>query len=609
MAPVTGQVYKHRWSWLIQASPDDLWRILADTERFNEAAGLPIHKITETPRADGGMSYRGEVRKGLTALRWHEVPVNWVAPRWLEHTRIFDAGPLALLTARLEFEPADTATRFTVEIEAAARNLFGEAMLRFGFFPATRRMYQRQALAAEAFLQGAAGQPFAYEAPRPAAAARERAAELARRVEASGHGHGLAVDLVEHLFRAQGAELQHLRPLRFARERGLERRRVVELFLEATKAGLLQMRWHVLCPRCRISKAAVAALDALPKGAHCGTCNIDYDADFSRNVELGFSPAPAIRPVEAGAYCLFGPGSTPHIRLQLALGPGERREERADLPPGRYRLRTLEPGPAVEIDHEAGTFPSLRLEEEAFATGPPAPAGRVRIDNRTNRALVAIVEERPWVRDALTADRVTSLQAFRDLFSDQVLRPGDEVSVRRIALMFTDLRGSTALYNALGDSAAYRLVREHFAFLAEIVRAHDGALVKTIGDAVMASFADPGDALAAALAIRDNVASFNSRQQGPGVVLKLGLHEGPAIAVTLNGRLDYFGSTVNLAARLQGESGGGDIVVSETMAADPAVAGRLQGLAQRREAARLRGFDAPVAYLRLPGGAGDRPAH
>jgi class 3 adenylate cyclase len=392
-------------------------------------------------------------------------------------------------------------------------------------------------------------------------------------------------------------------------ERGLERRRVVELFLEATKAGLLQMRWHVLCPRCRISKAAVAALDALPKGAHCGTCNIDYDADFSRNVELGFSPAPAIRPVEAGAYCLFGPGSTPHIRLQLALGPGERREERADLPPGRYRLRTLEPGPAVEIDHEAGPFPSLRLEEEAFATGPPVPAGQVRIDNRTDRALVAIVEERPWVRDALTADRVTSLQAFRDLFSDQVLRPGDEVSVRRIALMFTDLRGSTALYNTVGDSVAYRLVREHFAFLAEIVRAHDGALVKTIGDAVMASFADPGDALAAALAIRDNVASFNSRQQGPGVVLKLGLHEGPAIAVTLNGRLDYFGSTVNLAARLQGESGGGDIVISETMAADPAVAGRLEGLARRRETARLRGFDAAVAFLRLPGGPGDRPAH
>ena len=66
MAPVTGQVYKHRWSWLIQASPDDLWRILADTERFNEAAGLPIHKITETPRADGGESYRAAVLKGLT---------------------------------------------------------------------------------------------------------------------------------------------------------------------------------------------------------------------------------------------------------------------------------------------------------------------------------------------------------------------------------------------------------------------------------------------------------------------------------------------------------------------------------------------------------------
>jgi class 3 adenylate cyclase len=77
------------------------------------------------------------------------------------------------------------------------------------------------------------------------------------------------------------------------------------------------------------------------------------------------------------------------------------------------------------------------------------------------------------------------------------------------------------------------------------------------------------------------------------------LHDGPSIAVTLNDRLDYFGSTVNLAARLQGESRGGDIVISKVLARDPAVAGLLSGLDAREEQAVLKGIEAPVDFLRI----------
>jgi class 3 adenylate cyclase len=138
-----------------------------------------------------------------------------------------------------------------------------------------------------------------------------------------------------------------------------------------------------------------------------------------------------------------------------------------------------------------------------------------------------VIEERAWLEDVLTADRVATLQAFRDLFSDQVLRPGDEVGIRRVTLLFSDLRGSTALYDAIGDAAAYRLVRDHFAYLAAIVREHEGTVVKTIGDAVMAAFHDPAEGLKAAIAMQERVASFNATAGAP-IVLKLGLHEGRA---------------------------------------------------------------------------------
>jgi class 3 adenylate cyclase len=215
-----------------------------------------------------------------------------------------------------------------------------------------------------------------------------------------------------------------------------------------------------------------------------------------------------------------------------------------------------------------------------MTAGPAAPPGQVRLRNDTGRPLTFVVEDRTWVEDALTADRATSLQAFRDLFS-----------------VFTDLKGSTALYRSIGDAGAYSLVRDHFAFLAGIVRAHSGAVVKTIGDAILAAFADPADGLAAAIAMQREVAGFNAERDGVGIVLKVGLHDGPSIAVTLNDRLDYFGSTVNLAARLQGESRGGDIVIS--IARDPAVVVLLSGLDAREEQAALKGIEAPVDFLRI----------
>jgi len=368
-------------------------------------------------------------------------------------------------------------------------------------------------------------------------------------------------------------------------------------------AGLLQLRWDLLCPRCRVAKGWSGGLDRLPQGAHCSSCNIDYERDFSKNVEASFHPAPAVRPLETGEYCMWGPMSVPHVKAQILLQPGETRELKATLPFGPYRFRTLEPGPEADVDWQAAGFPELILEDGTVAAGASAPSGMLRLSNRAQRPLVAIIEDRSWVADALTADRVTALQTFRDLFSDDVLRPGDEVAVGRIALLFSDLKGSTALYQSIGDASAYHLVRDHFAFMAKVIRDHEGAIVKTIGDAVMAAFVSPTQAVEAAIDIQRQIAAFNREshveEASPPIVIKLGVHSGPTIAVTLNDRLDYFGSTVNMAARLQGQSEGGDIVLSPEIAGDSIVAPLLAGFQVSRDQASLKGFDQPVMFFRL----------
>jgi len=267
----------------------------------------------------------------------------------------------------------------------------------------------------------------------------------------------------------------------------------------------------------------------------------------------------------------------------------------------------LHPGAEALAEWNAGGFPSLLVSADGVAAGAASPPGTVRISNRAGSERTVVVESRDWVREALTAHRVTTMQAFRDLFATEALRPGDEVGVGHVTLMFTDLRGSTALYSRIGDARAYQLVREHFAYMAEAVRAQNGGIVKTIGDAVMAAFSDPADAVRAALAIQGNVAQFNRAHglaDADGLVIKLGLHGGSCIAVTLNERLDYFGSTVNLAARLQGQSKGGDIVVSGALADDPVVAPLLREVPSATESAAVKGFAAPVAFIRLTPSAG-----
>jgi class 3 adenylate cyclase len=592
------------WEWEFEHAPAAMWPLLADTARFNEAAKVPKHQITEIPQADGSVHYFGVARIGPFDVKWQEKPVNWVSEQWFEHTRYFRNGPLKVLSAELHLEPGHRGCRARYSLSIEPANLVGKLMLG-KLLSSTKATFTRIANEAAAFVAGQRDQPFPFSAPAISDEAKRRVDRMVAEIEASPNGHGLARQLADYVLGAQEVDLWRVRPLALARAWGCPPRHAIEVCLQAVRAGLLQLRWDLLCPRCRVAKGWSGGLDRLPLGAHCSSCNIDYERHFSRNVEASFHPAPAVRPLESGEYCMWGPMSVPHVKAQVLLQPGETREIKAALPFGPYRFRTLEPGPEADIDWQSGGMPELILEDGKVAAGAPPPSGLLRLANRAQRPLIAIIEDRGWVADALTADRVTALQTFRDLFSDDVLRPGDEVAVGRIALLFSDLKGSTALYQSIGDASAYHLVRDHFAFMARVIREHEGAIVKTIGDAVMAAFVSPTQAIAAAIDIQREVASFNRESHGqegeasPPIVIKLGVHSGPTIAVTLNDRLDYFGSTVNMAARLQGQSEGGDIVLSPEIAEDAAVAPLLAGFQVARDQATLKGFDQPIMFVRL----------
>ncbi len=198
-----------------------------------------------------------------------------------------------------------------------------------------------------------------------------------------------------------------------------------------------------------------------------------------------------------------------------------------------------------------------------------------------------------WV----SAAYLTTLQDFRDLFSGEFLAPDRSFGIRSITLLFTDITGSTELYERLGDARAYALVQQHFELMTAVIRRREGGIVKTIGDAVMAAFPVNADALDAALEIQEGFAQVSEPLRQ--ITVKIGLHRGPTIAVTSNRMMDYFGRTVNVAARVQSASEPGEVLVTEAVLADPEAARRLQergGEMTRREVL-MKGIAGPVPVV------------
>ena len=571
--------YHYRWEWQLRSSPEALWPFVADTNRFNRDTGVPAVEQLLGPgeRLTNARRSLRLFRLGVP-VEWEEEPFEWVYPYRYGVLRRYSRGPVAEMRTLAELTPQPGGgTRLVYEVWAQPKNLLGHlaipaqiGILSQRSFDQAFRRYDRVASKTEASPLELAASDRVQFAP----GGRERLAAIKATLLARGASPDIFNPLVELIEQADDLALFRLRPYALADYWEKPRRAVLELCLLATRAGLLNFQWDVLCPLCRGPKQGGDSLGQIQSRVHCDSCNIDFDVNFDRSVELVFRPNPAIRPTAASSFCVGGPQVTPHIIAQQLLPPGDRRELALSLKEGRYRLRTLElrgglsmaaapdgaPGAAIPARESGWPDDELRLSL--------TPA--LQLENATVNEQLFIVERTAWNDQAATAAEVTTLQVFRDLFANEALRPGERISVGSLTILFTDLRDSTRLYRESGDAVAFGRVMSHFDILRAAISSEDGAVVKTIGDAVMAVFLRPINALRAIVKAQQELASPTDGT--PPFELKVGIHTGPCVAVTLNDRLDYFGSTVNIASRLEGLSGArGGIVISPAVHDDPEV--------------------------------------
>ena len=413
-----------------------------------------------------------------------------------------------------------------------------------------------------------------------------------------------AVAAIERLITgAPDRALCRINALAFAAEHKLDEEEVIAAFLHAAQLGIFDLSWNILCPGCGGVLNSGTTLKTVNQADYsCALCAAAYEPTLDEMVEVTFTISPRVRKIAA-----HDPQTLPWIEYfrQLFWSSG------VDLPNDdklanlikEITLQTVElpPGEKVELSLQAPEAflivfdpvahmsqfidvkgePTREQQSLAFVmTKDHAPTGtlemrpgplRIFLENRSaSRTLPGI-----WIagdklhdllgrrRAFLTAKRLLTNQTFRDIYRTDTLAVDQRLKITSLTFLFTDLKGSTELYERVGDLAAFDLVRAHFRVLNKIVAEQKGAVVKTIGDAVMATFPTPDRAMAAAFKMREAVKDLNG-----DLLLKIGIHTGPCLAVSLNDRQDYFGQTVNIAARVQGLATSRSIFATREVVAD-----------------------------------------
>jgi class 3 adenylate cyclase len=435
--------------------------------------------------------------------------------------------------------------------------------------------------------------------------------------------------------------LSRVNVLDFSKTAGIDEERVIAAFLHAARLGMFDLSWNVMCPGCGGVLEASTTLKTVDHEKYdCALCSAGYEPTLDEMIEVTFTVNPRVRRIAAHA-----PDTLPPLEYfrQIFWSSGidlpedtlrevmeEVTIEAIELPPGEKALLSVQLPPQFCIIFDPVTHGTQFIDVQGEPTRERqnltmvfnkvrAPNGtvsmrpgpfRLSLENRTDRRVLPGI----WIagdalhgllgkrKPFLTAKRLLTNQTFRDIYKTDTLDVDQRLKITSLTFLFTDLKGSTELYERVGDLVAYDLVRHHFGVLQEIVATESGAIVKTIGDAVMATFPTPDRALNAALRMREAMQTINRERGSEDLLLKIGIHEGPCLAVNLNDRQDYFGQTVNMAARVQGLASSRAIfatkpIVEDKRVADILASNDLQPIEQR---AALRGISDETVVFEIP---------
>ncbi len=557
--------YNFKWRFSLMAKPEKLWPFISDTNKLYKHAG----QFSITKEAFSRNNVKGFLELASTKLSgnqaWIEEPYYWEKPYRFGTSRFYKIGVLKQLTISVNLIPDEKETRLITNLTVSTNYRFLKYFVNKYIEHVIKRKFARFVFDCD---RAASTNTLHYEhAPKATLmkGANKKIKEIEKKLLEYTRRQRIIRHLKKYLLHAADEELKTIHPYRLAEYWGEKKYSVLNVFLNAAKLGLLDFRWDVFCPSCKSTHKVFRRMRDIHSDLHCEECDCSYSIDFNENLHLVFSPNPLIRKISYSSYCFGGPQNTPQRVTQHYIKPNQKKYLNVKLEEGTYLFKTTENQGylRLHVRNTADDTTTIFITNDDFdgqeATISTMP--NLTIANKSGKELVCYLEKENWREEAIYATEVTSSHDFRTLFAQETLRDGKKVEASNLTVLFTDLMNSTNLYLQEGDEFAIGQLMSHFKIIQQIVAEERGGIVKTIGDSVMAVFKEPVSALKAVERIQQIFSS--STAMGDSFKLKAGIHLGDCTAVNLNDRIDYFGTTVNIASRLVDIAQEKEIVVSE----------------------------------------------
>ncbi|EQA34923.1 adenylate/guanylate cyclase catalytic domain protein [Leptospira inadai serovar Lyme str. 10] len=554
------------WKFDLNAIPTELWPWLVDTSSFNKRIGVPEMKFQEV----NGKLFGTSKNAGIP-MEWEEVPWEWEYCKQLNNARIYSKGFAHYVRTRyLLFPLGEDRSRLFVYFGWIPKGFIGKNLLPIG-------MKQLE----KSYLNGLMGviedlkkvRNHGWTGPTSLALLKEsqpqkdpifpaRVQQIRVGFIREGQPRELVNKVLSYIFDAEENDLYRIRVKSLAKAWDVPFRDLLLIFLHGCRLGLFTLSWDIICPHCRGVRTEAQHLGDLPTRDNCDVCEIQFDTNQINSVEITFHVHPSVREIQKRYFCAAEPATKSHIRFQKYLQPNESYQSHLLLHPGTYRLR-INGEKRYSLLDVTQNRNDTKLEWATSGLPDELEIGNEPtfiLKNTTSERKGFIIEERKEDQDSLRPSDLFNFQNFRELFSQEALSTELQLDIGIQTILFTDIVGSTRFYHQKGDTGAFAEVRQHFVEVYKIVRERHGAVVKTIGDAVMASFTSPVDAVIASTELQEY---FSDKTDETPIRIRISLHSGPCLAVNLNSNIDYFGNTVNFAAKLQGVTEEGEIVFSE----------------------------------------------
>ncbi|MTI89699.1 MAG: adenylate/guanylate cyclase domain-containing protein [Balneolaceae bacterium] len=568
-----GQQQIFDWEFFSTAKCEELWPYLSDTNTiFRKVGATPIQKTSlsrGTPK--GFLELTHNKIRGYSV--WKEEPYEWEKPFRYSLTRHYKLGLVKYFKLSMNMIPEEKGTRIKFKLWATPFNFFFSYLIRFFIERVIKRRLSKVLIEIFEAIKNKV-KPYETLPPKKLVhGGNNRLTKLRTRLIEETKRERIVNRLLDFLKKAEDDELERIHPYALAEYWGEKKYSVLNVFLHATNLEILDFSWDICCPSCKSPKHRFRKMKKAHIQLYCNECESNYSMDFNRNMHMVFTPHPLIRKLANKRYCLGGPGNKPHRVFQHYM----------DLAEDKYLYIQLEEGSYLFRSHNHDGYLKLNVRDNGadnvtlYITDDDFDGQEVTISctpnlvisNHSSQKVTCFIDKLNWKQEAIYASEVSSSLDFRNLFAAETLKENSKVKASGVTMLFTDLMNSTEIYLQEGDESAIGRVMSHFKVIQKIVAEERGGIVKTIGDSVMAVFREPVSALKAVQRIQQIFTT--STHMGEAFKLKAGIHFGDCTAVNLNGRIDYFGTTVNIASRLVDLADEKEIMVSEEVYNHPDV--------------------------------------